>query len=1446
MKKLAFILTAIVFVLGSVLAAPAAVLVVTNTNDAGSGSLRQAILQANTAPDLTIILFHGSIYGQTITLTSGELTITNDIIITAPATAPLTIRRDPAAPRFRIFNVNDGNNSVGRSVTFTGLIITNGATDDRGGGIYNAENLVLQDCAVSGNSAHSGGGIAVSAPKLTVIHSTIANNVAVVGGGVFSDSCPSLDFTDSTIDGNTTRAPGGGVWYNYSGGRLTFTRCTISRNYANGGFQGEGGAIIFWEGDVRLTNSTVSENRASGRGGGIRAATYYVIGGGRLILENTTIFNNFAAGGGGGLQAGDQRHNSSPSPTLIMTNSVVAHNNSDISWKNGPDPAPMELRGVNLVEDGSVTAPNVLNQNPLLGPLQHNGGPTLTHSPQTSLSPVVDSADAALAPSTDQRTAPRPRGAGADLGAVEAGPVLLVDHIIDEDDGNVSAGNTSLREALSRASVGEGYLSPAIIFAPALRGGTIELALGELVIDKSLSVTAVGAGITIDAKQNSRVFSVDDGSSANHRTVTLGGLTITGGAANGGAGVLNRENLILRNVTIRNNATAIGGSGGGVYHDGRSLAIVNSTIDSNSARNGGGVFVLFGQDADHIVNSTITSNSASNSGGGIYNFGGAAPTTIANSIIAYSGSGNDVGGLPPKPIGKNIVADGSFTASGVLRGDPFLGPLKNNGGPTFTRALLLGSMAINAGDNSVTLAGANFPSASDQRGDGFARIADNQVDLGAFEAQGVTPTPANDSYNVTQNTTFSVPTPGVLANDANAVTAALVSGPAHASGFTLHADGSFTYTPTSGFAGTDSFTYRAGNNELQSGIATATLTVREPNRPISADDSYHVSRNYPLSIKAPGVLAKYTNPGTAALVSGPAHASNFSLQADGSFTYTPAPGFVGMDAFTYRAVNTGLTSDITTVTISVREPLLVTKTADTNDGVCDSDCSLREAIAAAFPHETILFSSLFDTPQTINLNLSLSVNDRNIRGKGANVTTLRTSGHRHFLISGDVTLSGLALMSAEYPGSVGFGGIKVETAGSLTLLSSAVVGNAADDGAGGGISSAGALHIDGSIIAENLANGYVGGGIYCVGQLTVINSTISGNESDDNGGGIYASSDSLIVNSTVAGNRCGAFWSASGGGIAVQGHMVLRNTIVAGNINLQMSEWSGLSPTVDDVAPFDGAAQSIYNLIGDAATAGGITHGVNGNIVGNNGSGTIDISTVLDPNLRNNGGRTPTHALVVGSLALNAGGSFAGLPATDQRGLARIYGDAPDIGAYEVNSTFPSSAINKVVSRKTHGGAGTFEITLPRTGTHGVECRSGGAGGAYQIVFSFVNPLSNVVSANVAKGTGVVSSRAVGSNPREYIVNLSRVADAQTMIVVLNGVSDSAGNYSDAIATSVGVRLSDTNGDGAVNSADALQTRNASGQTTNANNFRADANCDGTVNSGDATMVRARSGQFIP
>jgi VCBS repeat-containing protein len=160
---------------------------------------------------------------------------------------------------------------------------------------------------------------------------------------------------------------------------------------------------------------------------------------------------------------------------------------------------------------------------------------------------------------------------------------------------------------------------------------------------------------------------------------------------------------------------------------------------------------------------------------------------------------------------------------------------------------------------------------------------------------------------------------GVLANDTDVendpLTAILVSGPAHGT-LQLNADGTFTYTPSANYNGTDSFTYKANDGQADSNVATVTITVTPVNDPPVANNATaSTNEDTPLTgaVSATDVDG---DPLTYALVTGPAHGT-LQLSSSGSYTYTPALNYNGSDAFTFKANDGQADSNVATVSITV-------------------------------------------------------------------------------------------------------------------------------------------------------------------------------------------------------------------------------------------------------------------------------------------------------------------------------------------------------------------------------------------------------------------------------------------------------------------------------------------------------------------------------------------------
>ncbi|HKB01684.1 MAG TPA: Ig-like domain-containing protein, partial [Gemmataceae bacterium] len=205
-------------------------------------------------------------------------------------------------------------------------------------------------------------------------------------------------------------------------------------------------------------------------------------------------------------------------------------------------------------------------------------------------------------------------------------------------------------------------------------------------------------------------------------------------------------------------------------------------------------------------------------------------------------------------------------------------------------------------------------------------------------AFGTLPTANADAYTVRHDRALSVgAAAGVRANDTSnpaghPLTVSLVSTPTHGK-LTLYANGSIVYRPAAGFVGTDSFTYRAKDGLFESAPATVTLTVNDQ-APVAANDAYKTAKGRTLTVLARGVLANDTDPEKdvlrAVAVTQPANGT-LKLNPNGSFTYTPNAGSVGVDTFTYRANDKALDSAPATVSITVPVPPRVQSVA-INDG----------------------------------------------------------------------------------------------------------------------------------------------------------------------------------------------------------------------------------------------------------------------------------------------------------------------------------------------------------------------------------------------------------------------------------------------------------------------------------------------------------------------------------
>ena len=301
--------------------------------------------------------------------------------------------------------------------------------------------------------------------------------------------------------------------------------------------------------------------------------------------------------------------------------------------------------------------------------------------------------------------------------------------------------------------------------------------------------------------------------------------------------------------------------------------------------------------------------------------------------------------------------------------------------------------------------------------------------------------------------------------------------------------------------------------------------------------------------------------------------------------------------------------------------------------------------------------------------------------------------------------------------------------------------------------------------------------------LSITNSSVSGNSVIVNGGGIYNNFGTLTVtNSTVTGNRADSNGDnfGDGGGIFAPSAETLNNTIVVGN-------FLGTGITPDDISGTIETAK--YDLIGDAASSGGITNGTDGNIVG------VAVNLVLNTTLAKNGGPTQAHALLPGSPALNAGnnallpsdtydldddGGIAEPLPFDQRGpgFPRIANTTVDIGAFE------GAALVVTKISDTNDGTCDADCSLREA----IAAAMAGDTILFDTAGIFASPQVITLSGNELV-INFKDLNIVGTGANNLTVSggaLSRVFFIQSATVLLEGLKVTGGNGVGQIASTGG------------------------------------------------------------
>ncbi len=646
---------------------------VANLDDAGSGSLRQAIIDANNQAGADLIQFQAGLTG-TITLTTGQLSITDSVTINGPGADKLAISANNAA--HRVIHVDNGNVSL-IDVSISGLTIRDGGdgvTSINGAGVQSGENLTLQAVTITGNDTANlgGGGIQIFGGNFVLQNSTVFGNRANQGGGVELFGASHV-IINSTISGNTAKGLGGG--------------------------------LVVISGPTTVRNSTITGNRSDSDNSGADIGGGAFGNPGLLTLHNTIVAGNFRGTGSTPNDVGN-------SPTAGSSFNLIGDAGTAGGLINNSNGNVVGVNGAGTRDVATILNPALAN----------NGGPTQTHALVTGSAAINAGSNAQAlnnvggALVNDQRGSGVPRiwNTTVDIGAVEhiAG-LFVVDSTADENDGSAAAGDFSLREAIALSNLLPDVQN--ITFGSSLNGQTITLTGGELVVTESVNISSsFGQNLFISGNNASRIFLFG---ALGSQSYSLSGLTITGGNGTGqreqgfgGAIYLHddfegNDSLSLLNVRLQDNTADLGGAifaVMGQLNVSSSFFLNNSATGTGTARGGGAIAI---QESVAFVNdSTFTNNSAASHGGGIYNLvyvgGSGKDSRLALNGSSFLSNTAQTGGaisnesqLPE--AGAYLQMNGGFISGNTATGDG--GGLWSNSVVNVTGSTFSGNIAQSGG-----------------------------------------------------------------------------------------------------------------------------------------------------------------------------------------------------------------------------------------------------------------------------------------------------------------------------------------------------------------------------------------------------------------------------------------------------------------------------------------------------------------------------------------------------------------------------------------------------------------------------------------------------------------------------------------------------------------------------------------------------------------------------
>ncbi len=1272
-------------------AVPAATYTVTNANNSGAGSLRDAINQANANPGADTIDFDtAGVFSttQTITLGGTQLVITGALTIDAPS----------AAGRRVTIDANDGSRVMRVELTGSGtvtlrhLTLQRGNTTDDGGGIQMASaagsTLELVDCVLNSCIARDGAGIDAQDSSLILTNTTISSNEATRdGGGVFTRGTVTL--AGSSLNYNYAASDGGGLHSDGATGTITDT--TFSGNHA------ARGAGIFTVGSSAITmkRGLLYNNTATGDGGALRAGGSSAVtllavevdrntaanGAGisvrsaTLEATNCLITSNVCTGSGGGIHF--------RSGTAVLKNCTVADNDSP----NDGQGIRTERNGMsvgNTVITGGITTPDLAGSflslghnlislpgtatgftNGVDGDIVGNGFIALdaglvsgTYAPQPR-SRCVEAGDSALVtnppygalPFVDFRGNPRIRSV-VDIGAIEAPFVAVVTNAADSGPG-------SLRDALTSAPTDISF-DPAF-FGTTLR--TITLTSGQIALNTDITLTAPDIGVIVSGTNSSRVFNVTGGAVTLRRVRVIDGNSTGDG---GGIRVVNNGTTLTLDESGVSNCTATG-RGGGVFAENTvTLSITNSTFSGNVAfDNGGGINLNTGATMN-LTNSTVSTNTTRVNGGGIFVLGSTA--TLINCTVADNTADSD----NAAPLGDG---GGIRRASGTVNvGNTIVG--RNTDSSTTTVHPDVSGVFTSLGNNLIGKTngldtGSGTPFQNGVNGDLAGTIASPL-------AAGLNALQQNPANSPTRVHPLQAGSPARNAGSAALMThAAWPSTPV-----AQDQRGQFRTVGTAVDIG--AVEYPDGN--LVKLTVDATGTSEQTLQPVtfrirrSYDDGAALVVNLSIGAGSTASATDYTLSGAAYAVTSP---TTFTVTIPAGKTsallaLTPVQDSTeeGTELATFTLAAGAAyaldASEVNTLTVTIYDnEFTVTSAANSGAG------TLREAINNANAGGGGVITMPANANVTLNgsqLSIASEIeivgNNSTVNAGGlSRVLSVDNGGGTAVILRNLVITGGSA---ADFGG-----GIFLTAYSDLEMRGCTVKGNFAPT-QGGGIFAdfyAG-LTLTNTSVMDNLCNGSGGGLRANNATLTMMNATVGANQASGGGGGLYISGGSgTLTNCTITENLAdsdGSFGSFDdGGGIRADNGAVvaLSNTVVAGNWDTPYynAGFASRFPDISNGASFPFPTHNFIGInTGSLIPAG--SPGANGNYVGTTAS-PFDAGLV-----RINGPTDTYYEFVAGSVLFGHGTNAVVTAVTDARGLARIYSGTVDIGAVEMDFLFVTNA----------------------------------------------------------------------------------------------------------------------------------------------------------------------------